>query len=106
MASKKSELRTLMAKAFLKISAALALVSVPSFIVFVAFSLLVGGDALNGFAVEGRYYVSSHGNDTEVSWLTYTISWYLGALTIVTFIPMVICGAISQALEKRAKDEF
>ena len=76
-------------------SAGFALVAVPSFVVFFVFSLITGGDALNGFSTEGRYFVSSHGNDTEVSWLAYTISWYLGSLTLATFIPMVLLGAAS-----------
>lgn len=81
-----------------------ALVAVPSFVFFSAFSLLIGGDALNGFSSEGRYFVSSHGNDTEVSWLTYTISWYLGSLTLATFIPMVLLDAASRFFGRRANE--
>lgn len=85
-------------------SAGLALIAVPSFLIFAVFSLIVGGDALNGFSTEGRYFVSSHGNDTEVSWLTYTISWYLGSVTLVTFLPMVLLGAASQFLGAKESD--
>ncbi len=85
-------------------SAGLALIAVPSFVLFVVFSLIVGGDAINGFSTEERYFVSSHGNDTEVSWLTYTISWYLGTLTFVTFLPMVLLGAASHLLGAKESD--
>ena len=84
--------------------AGFALIAVPSFILFSVFSLMVGGDALNGFSTEGRYFVSSHGNDTEVSWLTYSISWSLGALTLATFILMVLLGAASSFLGRRVDE--
>jgi hypothetical protein len=86
-------------------SAALALVAVPSFVLFSVLSLSVGGDALNGFVLEGRYYVTSHGTDTEVSRITYNVSWYLGAITLATFVPMVLFAAASEFLDKRAKVE-
>lgn len=82
--------------------AGIALVAVPSFVVFCVFSLIIGGDALNGFSSEGRYFVSSHGNDTEVSWLAYTVSRYLGSLMLATFIPMVLLGAASGLLNRHA----
>ena len=85
-------------------SAGLALIAVPSFVLFVVFSLIIGGDALNGFSTEGRYFVSSHGKNTEVSWLTYTISWYLGSLTFLTFIPMVLLSAASHFLAAKESD--
>ncbi|WP_372574960.1 hypothetical protein [Ruegeria jejuensis] len=83
-------------------SAGFALVAVPSFALFCVFSLIIGGDALNGFSTETRYFVVSRRNVTEVSWLTYTISWYLGSLTLATFIPMVLLGAASNFLSRRA----
>lgn len=83
-----------------QISVLLALFAVPSFICFFAFSLLIGGDALNGFAESNKYFVASHGTLTEVSQTTFNISWYLGAFTLSTFIPMVLLGAISQAMSR------
>lgn len=84
--------------------AGFALVAVPSFVIFFVFSLIAGGNALNGFSNEGRYYVANHGRYTEVSWLTYTISWYLGSLTLATFIPMVLLGAASEFMDRRVAD--
>lgn len=84
--------------------AGFGLISVPSFLLFVVFSYVIGGDALNGFTAEGRHFVSSHGVHTEVSWLTYTISWCLGAITLATFIPMVLLGAVSEFLNRRVRD--
>jgi hypothetical protein len=51
-------------------SAKTALVAIPSFGIYCVFSLIIGGDAINGFSSDGRYFVSSHGNDTEISGLT------------------------------------
>lgn len=66
------------------------------------FSMVIGGDAINGYSFEGQYFVSTHGNNTEVSWLTYSVSWYLGSLTIGTVIPMILLGAASNFLKSRA----
>ena len=38
-----------------------------NFVLFVIISVYLGGNALSGDIVDGRYYVSSHGDLTEVS---------------------------------------
>lgn len=38
-----------------------------NFVTFIATSQHLGGDALNGYQANGRYYVSNHGHSTEVS---------------------------------------
>ena len=82
------------------LSACFAIIAIPSFALFFMFSWWAGGDAFNSISTEGRYFVSSHGNFTEVSWLTYTVSWYLGALTLATFFPMALLGLASRYLDK------
>ena len=83
----------------------LALVAFPSFFTFCLFSLLIGGDAMNGFTVDDRYFVSSHGTDTEVSKVTYIISLYLGIFTCFAFLLMMIFGIISNIVDMCSKSK-
>ncbi len=45
-----------------------------NFFVFVAISAYLGGDALSGEVVDGRYYLGSHGDLTEVNKYQYIYS--------------------------------
>ena len=49
-------------------------VGVLNFFAFLAISGRLGGDALNGYERDGRYYVSSHGHATEVSAAQWRLS--------------------------------
>ena len=44
--------------------------------IFFLVALKIGGDAVNGRIVNGRYYVASHGKYTEVSKAVFTYSRY------------------------------
>lgn len=72
-----------------------------NFIVFWIVSSAIGGDALNGEVVDGRYYVSNHGRLTEVSRGMWVYLWYHGWSTDVThllaflaFLVMVVAKRI------------
>ncbi len=45
----------------------LVVIGILNFISFWIVAGVIGGDAVNGKTVGGRYYVSDHGHDTEVS---------------------------------------
>jgi len=59
-----------------------------NFALFVAISFASGGDAFNGKEVEGRYFISNHGHDTEVSKAFYYYS-YAHAISVISL--MIIC---------------
>lgn len=84
-----------------RISGYLAVVAIPSFLLFLGLSVWLGGDALNGGESAGRYYVASHGDLTEVSRPVFLLSWWLGAVMIATFIPMVILGGLVRLLGRK-----
>jgi hypothetical protein len=54
-----------------------------NFLIFALVSAAIGGDAVAGRAVDGHYYLSSHGHDTEVSESLYRYSY---AHTMSTWI--------------------
>ena len=52
-------------------------VSVANFLAFCAISEVIGGDAINGYAEHGRYFLRSHGRTTEVSEAVFAYSkWH------------------------------
>jgi hypothetical protein len=67
------------------------IVGIINFIWFAFESSLLGGDALNGFVKDGRYYLSNHGIYTEV---TKTIWYYskLHAESLFITHPLAILG--------------
>jgi hypothetical protein len=52
-----------------------ALVAI-NFFTFVAISMYLGGDALNGSMTDGHYYLCAHGHCTEVSGSLWRYSWW------------------------------
>ncbi len=54
-----------------------------NFAVFFVVALIIGGDAVNGYAANGHYYLASHGRYTEVSRHIFIYSrWHVYSLFI------------------------
>ncbi|MEL6571292.1 MAG: hypothetical protein AAFQ64_06525 [Pseudomonadota bacterium] len=64
--------------------------AIPALFIFAARSVAIGGDALRGFADEGRYFVSNRGTFTEVSRMTYYVSRFLGFAMFACFASFMI----------------
>lgn len=56
-----------------------------------------GGDALNGHAEHGRYFLSDHGRLTEVSATVFTYSYWHHA-SLFAMIPLAIVGWCSSRI--------
>jgi hypothetical protein len=65
-----------------------ALVAI-NFITFVAASLYLGGDALNGHMIGQHYYLCAHGHCTEVTSALWHYSWW-HAVTAIGGILLVM----------------
>ena len=65
-----------------------------NFVLFVAGTFVLGGDALNGHVDGGHYFVGSHHHFTEVSRAAY---WYsaIHALSVVVTLPIAAVMALS-----------
>jgi hypothetical protein len=76
-----------------------------SFVNFRAFgqmSRTIGGDAMNGYAAGGHYFVNSHGRYTEVSEAVYNYNWW-HALSIMISIPLaMLAGYIFIRLNRKS----
>ena len=69
-----------------------AIVGFANFVWFFIESVNLGGDALNGFVRDGRYFVVSHGVATEVSRATWDWSRFHASSVLVTH-PLALLGA-------------
>jgi hypothetical protein len=73
-----------------------------NFVIFVIVAVAIGGDAVNGKAVGGHYYLASHGKLTEVSEAVYTYSlWHVRSL-LVTHPLAILTGYLANR-ERRAR---
>lgn len=66
-----------------------ASLALANFSAFVIVSLFLGGDALNGFAHAGHYFVCAHGHCVEVSRAVWRYS-YWHAMTAIGGILLVL----------------
>jgi hypothetical protein len=63
-----------------------------NFVAFLVGALYLGGDAANGKAVDGHYFLSNHGYLTEVSHTLFAYSeWHVRSLLITHPLAM-LCG--------------
>lgn len=73
-----------------------------NFVIFVIVAVAIGGDAVNGKAVGGHYYLASHGKLTEVSEAVYTYSlWHVRSLFVTH--PLAILTGYLANRERRAR---
>jgi len=77
----------------------------PSFFFFVILTLLLGGDALNGYVDDDRHFVCSHGKCKEVWPVSYDISLYTGLITVTIFFAMAVFLSCGQALSQTKTPE-
>jgi hypothetical protein len=59
------------------------LIAGANFLAFVVIPIMIGGDAINGYAENGRYFLRMHGRTTEVSEAVFN---YSGLHAISVFI--------------------
>jgi hypothetical protein len=78
-----------------------------NFFSFIFIDLYLGGDALNGYARDGHYFLCSHGRYTEVGRAVWTYSYWHAISVFITHGLVFISVAIfmntgDMVLEKRA----
>ena len=66
-------------------------ISAANFLTFCAISEVIGGDAINGYAEHGRYFLRSHGRTTEVSEVVFAYSkWHAISVFITHALVFVV----------------
>ena len=71
----------------------LFLIGILNFASFFIIALVIGGDAVNGKVENGKYYVSEHGRDTEVSRSVFEYSRFHAHFVWVTH-PLALIGIL------------
>ena len=89
----------LLLNAVARLGPTLFVLALVNFFAFVVVALALGGDALNGKAVDGVYYLSNHGKLTEVSRGVWNYSYWH---TISIFITHPL-GILTMALHDRER---
>jgi hypothetical protein len=68
-----------------------------NFAVFFVLALHLGGDAINGGVIDGRYFLSNHGHLTEVTQDVFTYSkWHALSLFVTHPLAMLSAWLISR----------
>ncbi len=78
-----------------RICGVIKVIGVLNFLAFVAVALWIGGDAVNGHTIDGRFFLSNHGKFTEVSEAVYRYS-YAHAVSVWITFPMAFLVALLQ----------
>jgi len=74
---------------------AIALVAIINFAVFIIIELKLGGDAVNGYEKDGKYFLASHGAYTEVSEAVWTYSYYHAIAVFITHSSVFVGAAVA-----------
>ncbi len=77
-----------------KICRIIGVVTILNFLIFVVISIIIGGDAVNGHVEMGRYFLSNHGQLTEVSYPVFVYSKIHVYSLFVTFPAWLIASII------------
>jgi hypothetical protein len=81
---------------------AICALGVLNFLVFVVVASAIGGDAVNGKAVRGHFYLAMHGRLTEVREAVYTYSlWHVRSLLITH--PLAMLTGYLAKMEQNAR---
>lgn len=81
----------------LQIIGRIGYIAFANFLLFMIMSIVVGGDALNGFKKDGEYFISDHGKYTQVDIFTWYLSRTLG-LGALVFTPLAVTLKLSHYL--------
>lgn len=75
-----------------------------NFMAFAIIALCLGGDAVNGRSENGRYFLSSHGKNTEVSEAVFNYSRMHVYSVFITHPLAIVSGIILGSMEQENRD--
>lgn len=89
----------------MKTATAILILCILNFVAFGVGAMVLGGSAANGIVRDGRYFLSEHGKETEVSKEVWTYSlWHSRSLFVthpLAFILFMILGTKWDAKRKQ-----
>jgi len=77
-------------------------ISVANFLAFCLISELIGGDAINGYAEHGRYFLRSHGRTTEVSEAVFSYSKWHAISLFITLALAILVAALTWGVDQNS----
>lgn len=80
-------------KTFHRICESISGIAILNFLLFFVIAWLIGGDAVNGKAEGGHYYLANHGQLTEVSYFVYMYS-KLHVYSVFITLPLVVLASL------------
>jgi len=81
------------------------IVAIINFGLFAVISIIIGGDAVNGYEEAGRYYLGGGGNRTEVNYIIFTIS-RLHVYSVFITHPLGIIAGVIYSLTGGKREDF
>jgi len=84
----------------------LIVVGMLNFFTFIAGITRFGGDALNGYARDGHYFLGSKGSYTEVSREVWQYSYYHGTSVSITHPLMIVAAALWYTYGRKRRSEY
>lgn len=88
-----------------KVFIVLAAVAPLNFLLYAVIADNIGGDAVNGRAEAGRFYLGSHGHYTEVSRAVFTYSKLHTYAVWANYLLFFTYGAVLEIKERRARSK-
>lgn len=90
----------------MKIATAILILCVCNFVAFAVGSLIIGGSSANGSKKEGRFFVSEHGKDTEVTEQTWNYSlWHSRSLILTHPLAMALLLILGVKWDQKRKNK-
>ena len=75
-----------------------------NFLAFAIIAIWLGGDALNGKSVDGRYFLSNHGKTVEVSAAVFNYSRIHASSIMITHPLAILCGFILSSMDREPRN--
>jgi hypothetical protein len=78
-----------------------ALLAIPNFLLMAFIADNIGGDAWNGYTLDGHYFVGSHGHYREVTQAVYNYSWWHKLTVMISYAAMFSFGKDESIRDRR-----
>lgn len=90
----------------MKIGTTILVICILNFIAFIIVSMVIGGSAPNGYEKDGKYFLSEHGKETEVTKQVWDYSlWHTRSLIITHPLAMILTLILGMKWNEKRKQK-
>lgn len=91
----------------MKIATTILIICILNFIAFFIGSSVIGGSAPNGYEKDGRYFLSEHGKETEVTKQVWDYSlWHTRSLIVTHPLAMILTLILGMKWDEKRKQKI